>query len=190
MPPVAVTTLDEEQLVQRFRETGDNACFEQLYRQARRSIFGVCLHFVRDPHQAEDLCHDVFITAYQRFSTLQGERFLPWVRRIARNLCLNRIRHERVRERIDPAVAPTGHAPPADAVAITREQLELASSVIRSLPEEQRRVFLLFHTRELSYREISESTGFTLEQVRSYLQNSRRNFHLRYRRLLEGGAHG
>ena len=177
----------DEELVRAFRETGDNECFDHLYQRHRRAIFACCLHFLRDPAQAEDLCHDVFVSAYERFSSLEGERFLPWVRRIAQNLCLNRLRHERVRQRADPVFEPQAMArDSADDQAIARQQLEIASSVLRTLPEEQKRVFLLFHANSLSYREIAERTGYSGNEVRSYLQNSRRNFRLRFERALQG----
>ncbi|REK00910.1 MAG: sigma-70 family RNA polymerase sigma factor [Acidobacteria bacterium] len=174
---------DDETLVRSFRATGDNDSFERLYRRHRRAIYACCLHFVRHPHEAEDLCHDVFVTAYERFATLEGESFLPWVRRIARNLCLNRLRGERLRGGVEPAdeQQPSGDADAAR-TTIVRQQLERAGAVLETLPPHQRRVFLLFHAAGLSYVEIAEQTGHSREAVRSHLQNARRNFRLRFER--------
>lgn len=181
----------EQELVRRFRDAGDNSAFELLYRRTRRPIYALCLHFLREPGTAEDLCHDVFVIAYEQFHTLTGEQFLPWVRRIAKNQCLNRLRNDRLRERLDPKAAAPEPEAAADDAAMARQELEIAAQVIDSLPDEQRTVFLLFHTRDLSYQQIAERLGLSREQVRSHLQNSRRNFHLRFKRQKQQGtSHG
>jgi RNA polymerase sigma-70 factor (ECF subfamily) len=168
----------EADLVDRFRRHGEAAAFAALYHRSRRSVFSVCLHFLRDPAWAEDACHDVFVQAYERFATLRGDCFTAWVRSIAGRHSLNLLRHRAVRLRLAPEVAGESIAPSADGAVAARQDLERAAEVLETLSPEQRRVFLLRHVEELSYDEIAEATGYDSGQVRSYLQNARRNFRI------------
>lgn len=180
---------EEAALVERFRASGDGQAFDQLYRRHRRSVLAVCQHYLSEPAAAEDACHDAFVRAWQRSDSLHGEAFLPWVRRIAVNICLNRIRHLAVGRRLAPELAGRSSvAAGSEQRTIARQELELCAHIVRELPPGQRLVFLLRHSEGLKPREITESTGYSAEQVRSHLQNARRNFRLAWERLQgEGG---
>jgi RNA polymerase sigma-70 factor (ECF subfamily) len=169
----------EAELVERFREHRDGSAFDALYRRCRREVFVVCLHFLRDPAWAEDACHDAFVQAFERFDSLRGERFEAWVRRIAANHCLNLLRRRATGRRVEPLAAPELEAgASAHGRAAARQELKLAVELLASLAPHQRQVFLLRHVEGSSHEEIERRTGFTAEQVRSFLQNARRNFRL------------
>ena len=169
----------EAELVESFRATGDNRHFEALYRSARRKVFGVCLKFLRNADSAQDATHEAFVRAFERFPTLAGTNFSAWVSRIAANYCLNRIRQENTAARLQDAGDIPGQ-PGAERAAIAAEESDIARSVLRSLNPEQRQVLLLRYLEEFSHEEIETMTGFDAGQVRSYLQNGRRNFRIRW----------
>ncbi|HVS64071.1 MAG TPA: sigma-70 family RNA polymerase sigma factor [Thermoanaerobaculia bacterium] len=174
----------ERRLVARFRRRRDPAAFEGLYELARRPVYAVCLHFLREAGAAEDACHDVFVQAWERFETMRGERFLPWVRTIATHHCLNQIRRHAVARRVLPASRPEPTTDLTERTAAARQELELARGVLDGLSPHQREVFLLRHLDGLGLQQIEEVTGYSSEQVRSYLQNARRNFANAWERLV------
>lgn len=174
--------LDEEQLVERFRSSGDNRFFEELYRRSRRRVFGVCLRILDDIQWAEDVCHDAFVRAYDRFTSFEGVYFSAWVRRIATNLALNGLRHRSVVERTSAEIWTSTASGSAEERVVSAQQLDIAEDILERLEGHQRRVFLLRHLDDLSYEEIAAATGYSREQVRSYLQNARRNFRLEWER--------
>jgi RNA polymerase sigma-70 factor (ECF subfamily) len=186
--------LDEEQLVEHFRSSGDNRFFEELYRRSRRRVFGACLRILEDIQWAEDVCHDAFIRAYDRFTSLEGVSFSAWVRRIATNLALNGLRHRSVVARTPPEVWSSAAASgSAEERVVSAQHLDIAEAIIEQLDGPQRRVFLLRHLDELSYEKIAAATGYSRQQVRSYLQNARRNFRLEWQRRTgyeEGASDG
>jgi len=173
-----IAAASEEELVERFRATGEDCCFEELYRRSRRRVFGVCLRVVGDLSQAEDLCHDAFLRAFQGFGRFEGTTFASWVCRIGINLSLNALRRRSLAERAarepEPAVVPAS----AERRLVSREALARAASIIEGLEPRQRRVFLLRHLDELSHAAIAARTGWSADEVRSFLQNARRNFRL------------
>lgn len=171
----------DAELVAAYREHGAGRHFEALYRRHRRRLFGLCLHYLGSPAAAEEAVHEAFVKAYEQFDTLRGDNFSAWIGRIATNLCLNRLRARRPQEPVNEALADESGAAP-ESMAIGAELAERARSVLKALRPEQRRALQLKYVEGCSYEEISHRTGQGYDQVRSHLQNGRRNF----RRLWDG----
>ncbi len=184
----ALDGLTEAELVTGLRATGDGRCFEELYRRSRRKVFGVCFKILGEASAAEDACHDAYVRAYDRFDSLRGVRFTAWVRRIAANRCYDELRRRRPEVLTDtpPEEPRVDHV---ERSIISRQDLDRALAIVDSLEPQQRSVFLLRHLDRKSYSEIGEVTGFSAKQVKSYLQNARRNFQLAWRRA-EGPTGG
>lgn len=183
-------SLTEQELVARFRASGERRWFAELYRRERRRVYGLCLKFLHEPAAAEDACHEAFVRAFEHFSNFEGDRFSAWLRRIAANLSINRLRSEPPVPATPPEIAAP--EPSLERQLGDRVALAAALEVVRSLGSEQRQAFVMFHIEGLSYREIAARTGLELQTVRSQLQNARRNFHLRWAKTPfehEGAVH-
>lgn len=180
-PTDNVADLAESELIARLRADRDRRSYAELYRRERRSVFGLCLRILREPGRAEDACHEAFVRAWEGFAGLRGDAFGPWVRRIAKNLCLNELRHENI-VREAPVYPPDNPGGAAEDWAISSEELDRAGRIIESLSAPQRSVFLLRHLEGCSHREIGERTGMNENEIRSHLQNARRNFHIAWQR--------
>ena len=171
----------EATLVESFRSSRDNCHFEALYRSVRRNVFGLCLKFLRNVEAAQDATHETFVRAYEQFSTFRGTNFSAWVMRIAANHCLNGIRQEATWERL---VGQSGAIvePEFDGerAVILSQEVDIARDILRSLNPGQRKVLLLRYLDGYSHEEIQEITGYDGAQVRSHLQNGRRNFRIRW----------
>ncbi len=179
--------------VERFRSTGRGEHFECLYQACRRKVYGICRRLLRDGEEAQDVTHEAFLRAYQRFATLEGSNFSGWVCRIASNLCLNRIRDQKTRERVLEAASAsevTGDAPPVEDLVILEEEIQTARQILEDLRPEHRRVLLLRYVEGFTYPEIEALTGFEQDQLRSHLQNAKRNFRIRWeaRRAVAGST--
>ena len=95
---------------------------------------------------------------------------------------MNRLRDKLNRQRILRQKGPAHKAELEDTEErlIQQDQLGRARRVLETLKEEQRTVLTLKYVQGYSYSEIEERTGYTYDQVRSYLQNARRNFQIRW----------
>ncbi|HVS64480.1 MAG TPA: RNA polymerase sigma factor [Thermoanaerobaculia bacterium] len=182
----------EAELVERFRATGEGRWFEELYRLSRRRVFGVCMKILRDVDRAQDACHEAFLRAYERFGTLRGDRFSSWVCRIAANQCYDALRRQAraQEEHIDDLENEPANDVAIEREAATREKLDRAVEIVRALAPHQRAVFLLKHVEGRSYREIELFTGYTTGEVRSFLQNARRNVRLGWERGQDAASAG
>ncbi|GIV59498.1 sigma-70 family RNA polymerase sigma factor [Rhodocaloribacter litoris] len=165
----------DEQLVEAYLERGDQHAFRALVERHQERVYSYLRGMVRDPDVADDLFQETFlrvIAALQnrRGSYTQQGRWLGWVMRIARNAALDHLRSRKKWQ----DVAPGGEdgasfwerlpdeAPVADELLHRREQGDFLAACIDRLPPEQREVLLLRHHAELTFREIAELTGCSI----------------------------
>ena len=157
---------------------GEAEAFGELVRRYQASVFNVCYRVLGERREAEDLAQEAFLRAYERLATFNAELpFGPWMRRVAANLCLNRL--ENVRGA--PVSVPLDDERDPEAVgsdpAVAREYAERADAVraaLLSLPVPYRAVIELRHFQELSYDQIAASLGIPLSDVKSHLFRARK----------------
>ena len=177
----AVPGDSDVELLARFRG-GEAAAFEPLVARHQPWIQRVCLRFLRSNEAARDATQEVFTRALDKLASFRGDNFAGWLKAIAVNVCLNLIDREKrwaPLEREDGLVAPL---PQADAVLVGAERSALARRIIAQLPPKQKLVFCMKYIDECSYHDIERLTGFSPNEVKSFLQNARRNFEIAWRR--------
>ena len=152
---------------------GDPAAFEPLVTRYERVLFSVALRLVGDYEDARDATQNAFVRAYLHLETFDpSRRFFSWIYRIVVNECLNLKRARRPGEPLaDTLVA--ADAGPMEAV-VAREEHDRIQSALLGLTAEYREVVVLRHFAELSYAEISETTGVPEKTVRSRLFSARK----------------
>jgi RNA polymerase sigma-70 factor (ECF subfamily) len=166
---------------------GETEAFGELVQRYQASVFNVCYRLVGERREAEDLTQEAFIRAYQRFDLYDVERPIgPWVRRVAANLCLNRLQsqqagrisldEERELEDEQDRATPVDADRPLDNPEALRQQAETAEAVrqaLLSLPPHYRVVVELRHFQELSYAEIADLLKIPISDVKSHLFRAR-----------------
>lgn len=84
-----MAALPDRDLILRARR-GETEAFGELVRLTQAAVFNVCYRLLGERREAEDLTQETFLRAWERLHTFDVERpFLPWIRRVAANLCLN-----------------------------------------------------------------------------------------------------
>lgn len=173
---------------------GDAEAFEKLFLKHKQRVFATAWRLLRDEDAALDIVQDAFIRAYQQIENLRGEaRFYPWVRRIAVNLSIDRLRHIRRgvevgldEHRVGVAEDGDGGEEPA-AVLVQKsgqesphqraEFSELSgalSSALMKLSDSHRTVFMLHAAEGMSYKEIADAMGCNIGTVMSRLFYARK----------------
>jgi RNA polymerase sigma-70 factor (ECF subfamily) len=162
------------ELVERAR-SGDRDAFGRLADRHHAWVLRVCLRFLRSDDAARDAAQEVFTRALDRFETFRGDNFAGWLKVIAVNTCLNVIDREKRWAPLDPAQEPASAAAPPDARLLASERQAQVRRLIARLPAKQKIVFCLKYLDECSYHDIERLTGFSGKEVKSFLQNARRN---------------
>lgn len=161
-------------LVSRLR-SGDRTAFRQLVARHVSVVTGIARRMLRDDAEAEDIAQEAMLRLWRSAENLElgpgGLR--PWLRRVASNLCIDKVRsgHRMVVTDEVPEVAEP-------ATQVTRlEDEELAARVdeaMKALPERQRLALTLFHHEGLSQIEVGRAMGISDEAVESLLARARR----------------
>lgn len=177
---------------------GVEAARRELFEAYRDVAFHAAFRITGRREDALDAVQDGFIKAFAGLATFQGESgFKTWLLRIVSNRALDLLRARKVRlaasldgEREDGelqgAVAATIDAPDRGL-----EQAELAqrvASAMEELPPDQRAVFSLFASGELTYAQIAEALGIPMGTVMSRLFHARRKLQERLADLGPRGA--
>lgn len=157
--------------------------YEAVLRLYHRKVYNLAYRLLSDADEAADLTQETFVKAYKAYSKFQGttEAAYPWLCRIAVNCCKNRFKELSRRKQYEAQSLdePTPGVPIADGTAnpagiVERRDLEIRiQDAVRALPPEFRIVVVLRDMQGLSYREIAEATGSTLEIVKVRLFRGR-----------------
>jgi RNA polymerase sigma factor (sigma-70 family) len=172
--------LSDEELLESYRASGDKALVGELYTRYAHLVYGMCLNYFRDRELARDAVLQLFEKLFETLKRTKPENFKNWLSFVARNHCISELRKQQVAKmRSEDFLRQEENFAPAEEeseeMELRETRLKKLEDAIRELGEEQRTCVELFYIRDKSYKEISEITGFTEMQVKSHLQNGKRN---------------
>jgi len=168
---------------------GDERAFEKLVLRHKSRIYTTIYLIVKDQYVAEDLMQDTFIKAVDTIKSgryNEEGKFLPWIVRIAHNLAIDYFRRDK---RYPSVVFEDGSSvfntldfseDSVESVQIRQETHEQLREMIQRLPEVQRQVLIMRHYEEMSFQEIADATGVSINtalgRMRYALINLRKQF--------------
>jgi RNA polymerase sigma-70 factor (ECF subfamily) len=164
------TLVSDEILVQHFLQ-GHEPALELLIRRHKTKVFTSIILFVRDHYLAEDLFQDTFMKAVRKLRageyTEEG-KFLPWIMRIAHNLCIDYYRRVKRSPQITTSdgydifeILKFSNGNP-EKEYMRRQSHEKIREMVNRLPAEQREVVILRQWSDLSFKEIADITGVSI----------------------------
>lgn len=176
----AIDPLTDEDLIARIH-AGDQASLGVLWDRYAHLLFGVGMKYLKDTERSKDQVLELFTTLPDLLAKHAVKNFRSWVHTVMRNRCLMELRgYDRSKGLEGPlADEPEELTHEAALHEATLQQLERA---IDGLKEGQRECIRLFYLQRMSYMQVAERTGLDLEQVRSNLQNGRRNLRIHLER--------
>lgn len=181
-----LSSLSDKELVSTFRETQDEQCFTELFNRYVHLVYANCSRIISDTEICKDLTMEVFIQAHKSLASQEVNDIAAWLHRVSKNECFSYLRkarlpivsendwgeHEKSTSLFvesDPRMSPLSTEDILDSELI---------KVLANLNDEQRKCIELFFFQRKSYKEIVQETGFGEKQVKSYLQNGKRQLRL------------
>lgn len=170
--------MDLVELLRRCR-MGDELAWEALVRRHQARVYAIAYGYVGDEEEAHDAAQEVFVRVYQKIHTCRDpERFLPWMIRIARSVCVDHLRRAKARPPahdvpVDDAVdlASSGLDPAEQTMANARRRL--IHRALRKLSEISREIIVLKEMQGLPQEEIASLLRVPLGTVKSRANRAR-----------------
>lgn len=170
----------DERLVESFRQTGDLTLLGTLFSRYTSMIYGVCLKYLRDRDDAKDATMQLFGKLGDKLRSHDVVSFKSWLYVTAKNECLMQIRSKKGKftKEFDPEVVENQMLQHPEDDTDLETDLSRLALCIETLSGEQKRCVSLFYLEEKCYKDIAAETGYDLNQVKSYIQNGKRNLKL------------
>ncbi len=167
---------------------GEAGAWRLLLGRHQTNVYNLCVRLVGDRDLAQDLAQDTLVKIVQNIRRFDGRaKFSTWLYRITMNVCLSRLRAEKVRRHSslddhsrDDAPSPAsrleGREPDASSGVLTGEHNRWVLEALEALDPEQRAILLLRDTRDLDYDQIAEVLEVPVGTVKSRLFRARAAF--------------
>jgi RNA polymerase sigma factor (sigma-70 family) len=162
--------LTDGQLLSSYKDGNENAFAELLGRHKDR-VYTTIYLIVKDRYVAEDLLQDAFIKAVKTIKSgkyNEEGKFLPWILRIAHNLAIDHFRKEK---RYPTIIMEDGSSvfnslafseAPIESEYIKQDTHNLLKQLIQELPASQKEVLVMRHYMDMSFQEIADATGVSI----------------------------
>jgi len=167
---------------------GEKNLYRFLVEKYQERVFRVCMGFVHNKEDADDISQEVFINAFLSLQTFHGKaEFSTWLHRITVNTCLNHIRKNKKgsflrrisfpaenKDHRDITIQPEV-SPEADQSLIEEEKTKIVKDAINHLPGKQRIAFILSNYEDLPQKEIAAIMNKSEGAIEQLLQRAKTN---------------
>jgi RNA polymerase sigma factor (sigma-70 family) len=174
---ISSPSLTDKELTALYKKSGALAVLGRLYERYMDLLYGVCLKYLKDPEESKDSVMLIFEELVTKLKKHEVEHFKSWVYQLARNHCLMKLRSNKKFKisALEPGLMQTQENVHLNGVLEKEENLKNMEYCLTKLPAEQRKAIQLFYLEGKCYKEISDITGYAWNEVRSFIQNGRRN---------------
>ena len=177
--------LADNDLISYFRKERDQEVIGILFTRDTHLVYGVCLNLIRDEDDAKDAVMEIFEGLIDDLASYEIQNFKSWLHSVTRNHCLMKLRRSKMM-RMEPEMI----AEKQEGIFVENEDemhpdieseadRKKLASAMEYLKEPQRKCIELVYLESKSYIEVSEITGYTMKEVKSHVQNGKRNLRIR-----------
>ncbi len=181
-------SFSDEDLIAEYKRSGDNKIVGELFKRYSHLVLGVCMKYLKITDEAQDMTMIVFEKLLVDLKNHEVQHFKSWLYMVAKNQCLMLLRKQKGKQTLEFQMNSSenddettmendlvGHLDDVDLKEIQLQQLEAG---LTKLNQEQKLCVELFYLQNKSYVEVAEITGYDMKQVKSFIQNGKRNLRI------------
>ena len=174
----------DEDLVAAYKTSGNKNVFSDLFKNHVNTIYGTCLFYLQDKDEAKDAVMNIFEKLLLDLKKNDIKNFKAWLSFVVRNHCISVIRKrnttlKNVKSYYDYEYRETTYETELKVESVSDDKLiEYMQECLPKLKESQQKCIQLFYLKNLSYQQVSELTGYEINEVKSYIQNGKRKLKL------------
>ena len=183
--PERYKDLTDKELIAEYKKSADKIYVGILYKRYSHLVMGLSMKYLKDEDNAKDAVINIFTKLFDDLLKHNVEYFKSWLYTFTKNHCLMQLRSEqsKLRKNLDYEYDVKLFVEKSEEMhqnANKREQEYVAlERAMAGLNEEQRICVELFYMKDKSYNEIVDITGYSLNNVKSYIQNGKRNLKIK-----------
>ncbi len=167
--------ITDTELLEKFYSDNDNQWLGIVLQRYTLLLLGVCMKYLKNEEESKDAVQQIFLKAITELGKYRVVYIKSWLYMVARNHCLMKLRDKHVFISVEEKTQLVATETDQKEIADKETTLTLLENSMEELNPEQKTCVTLFYLQKKSYQEIVEITGFNLLQVKSYIQNGKRN---------------
>lgn len=169
--------IEDKELLERFYSDYNNEWLGILLPRYTLLLYGVCMKYLKNEEDAKDSVQQIFLKAINELHKYKVEYFKSWIYMIAKNHCLMKLRDKgKYPVEITEKMAATEDTTEDRNLLVEKDNtLSEMQTALSQLNHEQKLCVTLFYLDKKSYSQIANKTGYTMMQVKSNIQNGKRN---------------
>jgi RNA polymerase sigma factor (sigma-70 family) len=170
--------ITDQQLLENYYGDHNNEWLGLLLERYTLLLLGVCMKYLKNEEDAKDSVQQIFLKVIEELKKYKVEYFKSWLYMVAKNYCLMKLRDRQGKiatELTERLMATPDQESDNQSLLLNDQTLDLVEAALKELNQEQQQCVTLFYLQKKSYQDISLETGFSLLQVKSYIQNGKRN---------------
>jgi RNA polymerase sigma-70 factor (ECF subfamily) len=177
-----ISAFSDLQLIDIYKKDGDKQIVGELYKRYTRFVFSICMKYLKDEESGKDAVMQIFEKLFVDLRKHEVANFKSWLHSVTRNHCLHIIRDSKYQNQkmkdfsnSEEEVMENQLYLYQDSVNVLEDRVVELERELGNLSKEQRVCVELFYLKDKCYQEVAEITGYSLNQVKSYIQNGKRN---------------
>ncbi len=174
----------DEELLKHYKKSGDKELFADLFKKHVSVVYGTCLFYLQDKNEAQDATMQLFEKLLLDINNREIDNFKGWLSFVVRNHCISLIRKNKSQSKNIKSYYEFEYETPdldqEEKINTIGEDvlLENMKTCLPNLKENQRVCIELFYLKNKSYQDIANETNYSLNEIKSYIQNGKRNLKL------------
>ncbi|HPS26379.1 MAG TPA: sigma-70 family RNA polymerase sigma factor [Bacteroidales bacterium] len=177
--------LTDQELIDLFLKTGETESIGELFERYAHLVYGIALKYFDREDDRREAVMQVFEKLYVVLKEHKIDNFKCWLYSVAKNHCLMILRKENTvsfNDQVQLKIFQQDFMDFDGNFSLNHAEDEIIDKklpdAIKKLSDEQRICIELFYLHEKSYKEVAETTQFSMNQVKSFIQNGKRNLKL------------
>jgi len=175
--------LADDKLVAEYFSNGRLKIIGELYKKYTHLVFGVCLKYLKNEEKSKDAVMEIFESLIEKLRIHEVSNFKSWLYTVTKNHCLMLLRsdssYNKLKDRIFHNFMSENMELQSQMHPLFEDEqehlIEHLDKALNKLKKEQENCIRLMYLENKSYREIADITGYSMKEVKSHIQNGKRN---------------
>ncbi len=173
----------DNELINIFLESGNNSPLGELYKRYGHLVLGLCFKYFKNKDEAEDAVMSIFGQLMVDLKKHKVEYFKSWLYTYSKNYCLMQLRKKQSQLKKELEIKENEiflmDYNSVEHLNEKESQISLMQVMLNELNKEQKVCLELFYLNSKSYAEIEQITGYSNNEVKSFIQNGKRNLKIK-----------